>query len=291
MTEVRTRDEAIAAIDAGLARWAAAAADLLARATVTASGARAAAEAEAVRRSRRVTELADLLAMLAAEDKLRPVVAADLARAKESLAAAQRAEARLADVAARTAALQRSQAVNTAGFVEAARADLARRGGELGTYRAAGAGVKAVLGASLGGPAGPGGRAASAPPVASWLPGNGLSDLVVAQAGFADNPVTGTFGRGGLTRADYRWAVSTWDELVRPGLDRGMTRDDFDARDTASGAPPLRRTADVYDMFLGSDPIRVERRPDGSIAVINGPHRLQVADELGITRLPAKWGG
>ena len=151
--------------------------------------------------------------------------------------------------------------------------------------------MKDVLGASLGGLAGPGRGTASAPPVESWLPGNGLSDLDVAQAGFADNPITGTFGRGGLTRADYRWAVSTWDELVRPGLDRGMTRDDFAARDAASGAPPLRRTADVYDMFLGGDPIRVERRSDGSIAVINGRHRLRIAGELGITRLPARWGG
>ena len=77
MTEVRTRDEAFAAIDAGLARWAVAAADLLARATATASGVQAEAEAEAVHRSRRVTELADLLAALQPEDKLRPVVAAN----------------------------------------------------------------------------------------------------------------------------------------------------------------------------------------------------------------------
>ena len=245
MTEVRTRDEAFAAIDAGLARWAVAAADLLARATATASGVQAEAEAEAVHRSRRVTELADLLAALQPEDKLRPVVAANLARAKESLAAAQRAGAGLADVAARTAGLQRSQVVNTVGFVEAARADLARRSSELGAYRAAGAGVKDVLGASLGGLAGPGRGTASAPSVESWLPGHGLSDLDVAQAGFADNPITGTFGRGGLTRADYRWAVSTWDELVRPGLDRGITRDHFAARDAASGAPRCagRRTS------------------------------------------------
>lgn len=286
MTEVRTRDQALAAIDDGLARWAETAADLLARAMATVGAAQAEAEAEVSRRSRRVTQLTDLLAVLAAEDKLRPVVVADLARAKESLAAAQRASAKLTEVAARTAALQRSHAVNTTGFVEAARANLALRGAELGAYRAAGAG----LSGRLDGPTRAGGGGLQ-PGAAPWLAGNKLTDLEVAQASFADNPITGKFGRGGLTRADYRWAVSTWDEVVRPGLDRGMTRDDFAARDTAGGAPPLRRTADVYDMFLGSDPIRVERRPDGSISVINGRHRLQVAGELGITRLPASWGG
>jgi hypothetical protein len=282
MTEVRTRDEELASIDDGLVRWAEAATDLLARAAVTVTAARSAAETEAGRWARLVAELTDLLAALPPGDKLLPVATANLARARQSLDAAERASAQLADVAARTAALQRSQAANTVGFVAAARADLARRGGELGAYRAAGAGLSAA-------PWRPGGVAAAAQ-AAPWLAGSKMSDFDVAQADFADNPIVGTFGRGGLSRADYRWAVSTWDELVRPGLDRGMIRDDFAARDAACGAPPLRRTADVYDMFL-KDPIRVERRPDGSLNVLNGRHRLQIAGELGVTRLPAQWGG
>jgi hypothetical protein len=121
----------------------------------------------------------------------------------------------------------------------------------------------------------------------AWLARSGLADIDVAAADFADNPVTGSFGRGGLTRADYRWAMTTWDQLVRPGLDRGMSRGDFAARDETRAAPPLRRTADVYDMILGSDPIRVERRGDGTLNVINGRHRIEIARELGITQLPA----
>jgi hypothetical protein len=42
-------------------------------------------------------------------------------------------------------------------------------------------------------------------------------------------------------------------------------------------------------MFVGSDPISVERRPDGSVVVINGRHRIEIVPGLGITRLPAKW--
>jgi hypothetical protein len=85
--------------------------------------------------------------------------------------------------------------------------------------------------------------------------------------------------------------VTTWDQAVRPGLDRGMSRDDFAARDAARGATSPRRTVDVYDMFLGTDPIRVECRSDGTLNVINGLHRITVAQELGITHLPASVAG
>lgn len=294
MAEIRTREEALAVVDATLARWAGASAGLLTRATTAASAAQAEAEAEAARRANLVAQLADVLASLRDDDPLRPVVAARLARAKESLAAARRAAAALADVAARVAALHRSQARNTQAFAEAARADLARRSGQLAAYRAAGGGPG--LGGSPGMPSGAlagagAGRPARDAGGAPWLAGSGLSDVDVAVADFADNPVTGKFGRGDVTRKDYRWAVTAWDEVIRPGLDAGLTRDDFAARDAASGARPLQRYADVYDWFLGADRIRVERRADGTLNVINGRHRFEIARELGVTRLPGEWGG
>jgi hypothetical protein len=70
-----------------------------------------------------------------------------------------------------------------------------------------------------------------------------------------------------------------------------MARDDFTARDAARGARPPRSYAEVYDMFLDKDPIQIDRRPDGTLHVGSGRHRIEIARELGITRLPAKWGG
>jgi hypothetical protein len=123
---------------------------------------------------------------------------------------------------------------------------------------------------------------------AGWLIGTDLKEVDVASVEFDDNPIIGSFGRGDTTRADYRWAVQTWDEVVRPGVLRGMTRADFEARDVERGAPALRRTAGVYDLFLGdSDRLRLTRRADGKFDVTNGRHRLEVARELGIERLPA----
>lgn len=115
-----------------------------------------------------------------------------------------------------------------------------------------------------------------------------MASVDVMSADLTENPIQGEFGRGGATRADYRWAVQTWHDTIAPGLARGMSRSDFEADDALRGAQPLRRTADVYDMFLGDDHIRVDRRPDGTFNVISGRHRLQIARDLGIESLPGK---
>ena len=119
----------------------------------------------------------------------------------------------------------------------------------------------------------------------------GLADVDVNLADYSDNPITGKFGRGDLARTDYRWAVTAWDEVIRPGLDKGMTREDFAARDVTRGAQPPRSYVEVYDMFLGADFIRIDQRLDGTLHVANGRHRIEIARELGVTRLPARWNG
>lgn len=302
MAEIRTRDEALAAVDTALAQWAEASAEVLARAMTSAGAAQSEADAQVSRRAQRVSELIDALAGLRDDEPLKAVIEGGLVRAKESLETGKRAAAGIASVAARVAALQRSQGRNSRAFVEAARTDLTRRGGELGAYRQAGVGTAGPLGrfgrggaarplggVALGGAAGrasDGGAGHS-----SWLAARGFADVDVALADYSDNPIVGRFGRGGLTRADYRWAVTTWDEVIRPGLDKGMTRDNFAARDAARGARPPRSYAEVYDMFLGRDPIQIDRRPDGTLHVGSGRHRIEIARELGVTRLPAKWGG
>jgi hypothetical protein len=302
VAEIHTRDEALAAVDAALARWAAASAEVLAGAMTSTRVAQTEADAQVSRRAQRVSELTDALAGLRDDDPLKAVIASDLARAKESLETGKRAASSIAGVAARVAALQRSQVRNSQAFAEAARADLTRRGGELGAYRQAEAGTAGFLGGFGGGGVGrplgglsvSGGAAGRASDGgaggASWLADHGFTDVDVALADYSDNPIVGKFGRGGLTRADYRWAVTTWDDVIRPGLNKGMTRDDFAAQDATRGSRPSRSYAGVYDMFLGTDPIQIDRRPDGTLHVGSGRHRIEVARELGVTRLPARWG-
>jgi ParB-like chromosome segregation protein Spo0J len=308
MPEVRTRDEALAAIDRALTQWQAEAADGLDQAVTAVGRAHTAAEAETTRRAQRVAVLQARLRELSRADSqqaqaLYAQIQRELVDAEQSLETARQATWRMAEVTRQVARLQRSHARTAESSVSAARADLASRVMALGAYRAAGAGIATaavvrassiagVIGAAgasavsaLAATAGP--AAPSAAGSAGWLADHGLTDIDVAEAGFADNPITGSFGRGGRTRADYRWAVTTWDQVVRPGLDRGMCRDDFAARDAARGSTPPRRSADVYDMFLGTGPVRVERLADGRLNVIDGRHRLAAAGELGVTHLPA----
>lgn len=128
-------------------------------------------------------------------------------------------------------------------------------------------------------------------PSTSRLSDCGLTSVSLDQVDFSDNPILDGFTSGGLTKADYRWAVETWAQVVGPGHERGMGRDEFAAWDTAHGATPPRSTAEVFDLFLRDDRIRISRRPDGTFDVIGGRHRIEVARELGITHLPAEVHG
>lgn len=278
MAQVRTRDEALAAADQALARWETVAAGCLTQAAVIAESARSLADGKVRHWRSRVSACQAFLDSVGPDGDARRI-RAELMRAQQGLQTALRAQALIDAAAQQVRSLQRAHAQRTNAQISAARADLRRRTSALDSYRAAvsggGSGASSVSQNSGGGD--------------SIISSMGLASIDVSAADFRDNPVIGQFGRGGTTRADYRWAVQTWDEVVGPGVARGMTRSDFEARDSARCAAPLRRTAAVYDMFLGdTDRIRVSRRSDGSLDVTNGRHRLEVARELGVRSLPGQ---
>lgn len=282
MVEVRTRNEALAAVDQALAEWTATTTGLLEQAQ---SAARAAmGEAESIRR-RREAEVRALEAILsAADDQRRRALTAELVRATEALDRAARACARIRLVETETQRLARRHTTEASPRASEARSQLSAMSRALDGYRLTGPVTAGI---------GPVRRSTGTASTAHQLRGLGLEDVDVDAADLAENPIrddsaSGTFGKGGLSRADYRWAVQTWADVVAPGITKGKTREDFAARDARAGAPPLRRTADVYDLFVGSNRLKVDRRPDGSLNVINGRHRLTIARELGIKSLPAQ---
>jgi hypothetical protein len=282
MTEVRTRDEAIASVDQALQAWSTNVTSILTLAHQAARGAQDDAERVVREHANEVAAIEALLA--AADDKQRRQLQAELARAKEAHERASRACSRVVDVAASVAQLSRTHTVAAASQVAGARAQLSAMRRALEGYRSGGAG--------FGGGVSGGRSTASAG--GSPLSSMGLADLDVNAADLDENPVLdggrskATFGKGGLSRADYRWAVQTWNDTVGPGVASGKTREDFAERDARSNAQPLRRTADVYDMFLGTDRIRADRQSDGSLNIVNGRHRLLIARELGIKNLPGQ---
>jgi hypothetical protein len=282
MTEVRTRDEAIASVDQALQAWSSNVTALLSQAHSAARDAKDYAEGVVRRRANEVAAMEALL--MAADDERRRQLQAELVRAKEAHESARRASVRVSDVAASVTRLSRTHTTVATTQVASARARLSAMSRALEGYRSGGAGI--------GG--GGSGSTSTAKAGGSALAGMGLADLDVSFAQLDENPVLdsnrpkATFGKEGLSRADYRWAVQTWNDTVGPGIANGKTREDFAERDARWNAPPLRRTADVYDLFLGTDCIRADRRSDGSLTIVNGRHRLLIARELGIKNLPGQ---
>lgn len=282
MTEIRTRDEAIASVDQALQVWSSNVAALLMQARSAARGAKDYVEGVVRQRASEVAAVEALL--VAADDELRRQLEAKLVRAKEAYESARRACVRVNDVAASIAQLSRTHTTAAASQVASARAQLSAMSRALEGYRSGGAGLGGG-GSSSRSTASVGGSA---------LASMGLADLDVSSADLDGNPILddnrskATFGKGGLSRADYRWAVQTWNDTVGPGIASGKTREDFAERDARSNAQPLRRTADVYDMFIGTDRIRADRQSDGSLNIVNGRHRLLIARELGIKNLPGQ---
>lgn len=278
MTLVRTREEALALVDSALAKFDQQVGALLTQATAVAAGAVQQAEDVVRRCETKVRALEATLA--AAEEAKRRRMQAELIQAREQLNQARRAYRRVADVSEGVGTIQRSYAQQYSPIVAAGRGHLAGRVGAVWEYLSGGGGASGGGGGSAG--AGSGGLGAV-------LAGLGMTSISVTAADLDDTRIRDGFTRGGLSRGDYRWAVQTWHDTVGPGVARGMTRDDFAARDNREPpAPRLRRTADVYDIFLGSKAIRANRRPDGSLNIINGFHRLQIARELGIKDLPGR---
>jgi len=282
MTEVRVRDEAIASVDQALQTWSANVTGLLALAQTAARDAKNEVDGVVQKRANEVAVIEALLA--AADDQQRRQLQARHIRAKDAHEQAKRACVRVNDVAASIAQLSRAHTTATTRQVANARTQLSAMSMALGDYRTGGAGL---------GERGPSSRS-TARTGGSSLASMGLADLDVSAADLDENPVLdddrakATFGKGGLNRADYRWAVQTWNDTVGPGVASGKTREDFAERDSRSNAQPLRRTADVYDVFLGTDRIRADRRSDGSLNIVNGRHRLLIARELGIKSLPGQ---
>jgi hypothetical protein len=70
----------------------------------------------------------------------------------------------------------------------------------------------------------------------------------------------------------------------------GYTADNFffDRQDAASGRDPEHGARRVFDSFFGSDAIALQRGANGKLSVINGRHRLKVANDAGWLAVPVK---
>lgn len=277
--QLRGDDRALEALAAAIRDWQRDAGGLLAQAD-----ARLRTQSDAVARTRaqRANHLRALEAALRTcepDSPERDRLMLDVRAAEEALAHATAAEQEMNEIVAEFRMLERQTRASADGGAERAGADLRRRTEAIKDYRAA---PVPSSEAGLASGAGP-------PPVADGaLAQRGLTEVSLDEIDYSDNPIVDAFTRGGATRGDYRWAVSTWADVVEPAVRDGHDRSYFEARDAERGASGWRQTANVYDMFLGSDPIALSRRPDGTLDPVGGRHRIAIARELGLKHLPAR---
>ena len=66
----------------------------------------------------------------------------------------------------------------------------------------------------------------------------------------------------------------------------GKTADDFSTQDQAAGLDYAHGKRRVYDLYYGSDPIRLDKDGDHYV-IISGRHRIYAAKELGLSAIPA----
>jgi hypothetical protein len=278
---VHTRDEAIAVIDRALGEFDDGSQGTVLAAKAVVSEVHRRADGAVNHQQRVVEELVRALQSLN-EDENRAATEAALLRAQQRLDDVRRARNQVERAASRLDSVARAFGPDTASMCSRGKSRLRTLSEELANYRAGqsfGAGGSA---ARLGGVVIMGARVAPASPSGSGDPSSGrgnagareqLSEVGVDHLDYPDNPIG---------------AVEAWDTKVKPALARGAGRDELAARDTASNARPLRRLADVYDIFLGSDAITVSRMSNGKLDVQNGRHRIEVAREMGVRSLPVR---
>ena len=286
MTGVATSDEALRALRAAIDRWRVDSQGVAGQAGSVVEGFRNEIAHELRQRTSRLAALEDALATLP-PDGDRTQLVLEIANARAEVDRATRAKNMADDAERDVRALQRHIAGAAGARAASAAYDLSRRLESLSGYRAGGSGAAAAPDAGAASSSGPV-EASSETPFVRALREHGVTSVSLDEASHEDNPVIDGYHKGGTTVADYRWAVETWETTVQPGLAAGATREDFERRDQARGATGFRRTAAVFDMFLGDDRLVFSRRSDGSLDVVNGRHRIDVARSLGIKRLPGE---
>lgn len=277
--QLQADEGALEALSTAIRAWRRDAVGILAQADAQLRGQSDAIERTRSQRANRLSALNAALSACDAESPERGRLMLAAGEAEEALARATQALQEMDEVRAEFRILERQTRASTDGGTERADADLRRRAEAIKAYHAAGLPSPAATGPAGGVPSSGGGDA---------IAQRGLAQVPLDQVDFSDNPILDGFGKGGATRGDYRWAVSTWADVVEPAVRDGADRSYFEARDAERGATGWRQTANVYDVFLGSKPISLSRRPDGSLDPQSGRHRIEVARELGITHLPAR---
>lgn len=115
----------------------------------------------------------------------------------------------------------------------------------------------------------------------------GIRDVPLSKIDQSDSPVKGIADFKKVSYPEMVRGFHALETEVRPALENGANADDFRTMDAKNGIEYAKGVQRVYESFYGQESIRLEKVGD-SYKVINGYHRLYVANELKISTVPAR---
>jgi len=125
------------------------------------------------------------------------------------------------------------------------------------------------------------------PPDGSEWEDRGIQDVPLDQIDLTDSHVRGAEDFTKVSHKDVVEAFRKLEAEVRPAVQHGGDADHFRQLDEARGVDYEHGCERVYDAFYGSDAIRLNKT-DERYEVVNGYHRLAVAEEVGLDMVPAQ---
>jgi hypothetical protein len=115
----------------------------------------------------------------------------------------------------------------------------------------------------------------------------GIHDVPISKIDVSDSPVKGSEDFKKVSHSEMVKGFHTLESEVHPAVEKGSVTDHFRSMDERKGLDYSRGTQKVYESFYGQESIRLEKIGD-SYKVINGYHRLYVANELKLSTVPAR---
>ncbi len=115
----------------------------------------------------------------------------------------------------------------------------------------------------------------------------GIQNVAVDQINLEDSWVRGEQDFHKVSPQEFRRGFQVLEKEVKPAVAKGAIGDDFYHQDRARGLEYQNGSEKIYDAFYGQSSIRLEKIGD-QYHVINGYHRLYIANEMGIEMVPAR---
>lgn len=118
-----------------------------------------------------------------------------------------------------------------------------------------------------------------------WIE-SGIQNVPLAKIDLSDSYIESADDYKKVPYETMRVGVQRLIDVIRPAVQNGANADYFREMDSIQGLNYEHGYLRVYEAFYGNEPVRLEKLGD-TYKVVNGYHRLKIAQEMGLTDIPA----